>query len=139
MSNQNLYSSQEHDEYTPEKYKLSKSTSDFEESVPRLGRRESEPHSIEITYLYNVLKTNFIKSRVMWDLHHYFIYKGEKIDLQYDISFFKDFDLPDALPSYESKEHNNKIPDLAVNILSKSTWRKDFIEIVSKSQNNYLK
>ena len=106
----------------------------FNKSEPRLGRRESEPHSIEITYLYDLLKTNFPECRVMWDLHHYFHKKNKKIDLQYDISFFKDFNLPEALSSYESKDFDDRIPDLAINILSKSTWKKDFLEHVDMSQ-----
>ena len=38
----------------------------------RLGRRESEPHSFEVTYIFNVLWKNFPESRTFWDLHHYF-------------------------------------------------------------------
>ncbi|MHA1765802.1 MAG: hypothetical protein ACTSVK_06020, partial [Promethearchaeota archaeon] len=44
----------------------------FDPKRPRLGRRESEPHSAEVSYLYDVLRTNFPDDRVMWDLHHYF-------------------------------------------------------------------
>jgi len=55
---------------------------------PRLGRRESEPQSEDITYLYDVLMTNFPNSRALWDLHHYFLINGNEIDLQFDISFF---------------------------------------------------
>ena len=106
----------------------------FDPDAPRLGRRESEPHSIEITYLYNTLKTNFPNSRVMWDLHHYFELKHKKQDIQYDISFFKGFKLNETLSSYESKNFDNRIPDLAINILSKSTWRADLLDHVYVSK-----
>jgi len=100
---------------------------------PRLGRRESEPHSHAISYLHDVLDTNFPKDRVMWDLHHYFHIQngklqGTKLDLQFDISFFRNFNLPEKLPSYDSANYKGRVPDLVINILSKSTWRKDLID-----------
>ena len=61
----------------------------FDPNVPRLGRRESEPHSAEVTYLHDVLTTNFPEHRTMWDLHHYFKKEGAEFDIQFDISFFK--------------------------------------------------
>ena len=67
--------------------KLSHSDLDFE--GPRLGRRESEPHSQEIMYLYDVLSTNFPESRTLWDLHHYFAVNGTEFDIQFDISFIQ--------------------------------------------------
>src|SRR5271157_3610046 len=45
---------------------------DLDPSLPRIGRRESEPHSAEVSYLHDVLEANFEGSRVFWDLHHYF-------------------------------------------------------------------
>ncbi|MHA1791109.1 MAG: hypothetical protein ACTSVI_00605 [Promethearchaeota archaeon] len=98
---------------------------DVNRSRPRLGRRESEPHSAEITHIYDVLSTNFPNDRVMWDLHHYFYIEGIKHDIQFDISFFKDFKLDKDLPSYDASKFNGKKPDLAINILSRSTWRND--------------
>ncbi len=95
----------------------------------RLGRRESEPHSAEVTYLFDVLSSNFPQHRTMWDLHHYFVIGGEKVDLQFDISFFLDFSIPEDLPSYKASDFNNRIPDLVINVLSKSTWQKDLSEI----------
>ncbi len=92
---------------------------------PRLGRRESEPHSIELTYIYDVLKTNFPNDRPMWDLHHYFLIDGEKVDLQFDVSFFKGLSIPYDLPSYQAERFEGRIPDLALNILSKSTYNND--------------
>ncbi len=92
---------------------------------PRLGRRESEPHSSEVNYLHDVLTTNFPEDRVMWDLHHYFTVKGNTIDMQFDISFFRGFYLPHELSSYRASEHDNRIPTMAVNILSKSTYNLD--------------
>ena len=53
----------------------------YDPSVPRLGRRESEPHSDEISYLYDFLTANFPNDKTTWDLHHYF----EKDDLKIDI------------------------------------------------------
>ncbi len=105
----------------------------YDPNVPRLGRRESEPHSSEVTYLRDVLTTNFPVGRAFWDLHHYFIaekgaLKGKKIDLQLDISFFKELDIPHAMPSYDARKHDNNVPDLAINVLSKSTWRADFLD-----------
>ena len=92
---------------------------------PRLGRRESEPHSIEINYLYNVLKSNFSEGRVMWDLHHYLNSEFGKTDIQFDISFFKNLQIPYTLSSYDGNKFNNRPPDLAINILSKHTWKDD--------------
>ena len=107
----------------------------FDPDEPRLGRRESEPHSAEVTYLHDVLTTNFPDGRALWDLHHYFIgknppLKGKKLDLQFDISFFKDLTIPEALPSFDAAEHGGEVPDLVINVLSKSTWRADLSEHV---------
>jgi len=105
----------------------------FDPDAPRLGRRESEPHSSEITYLYDVLTTNFPESRTMWDLHHYFIgtkgaLKQEKIDIQFDVSFFQDLRIPHSLSSYDAQKYEGRTPDLAINVLSKNTWRADLSE-----------
>ncbi|MHA1716791.1 MAG: hypothetical protein ACTSXP_14195 [Promethearchaeota archaeon] len=102
----------------------------FDPTEPRLGRRESEPHSEEITYIHDVLTTNFPKSRVVWDLHHYFFSNefGKEIDIQFDISFFKDWSFDRTLSSYKSSDFGNRIPDFAINILSKSTWRADLLD-----------
>lgn len=107
----------------------------YDPNLPRLGRRESEPHSEEVTYLHDVLKTNFPKGRVLWDLHHYFIsprgvLEGKRIDLRFDISFFEDLTIPHALSSYDSSQYEGKVPDIAINVLSKSTWSKDLSEVV---------
>lgn len=96
------------------------------ESQPRIGRRESEPHSIEVAYIHDVLTTNFSEHHCLLDLHHYFQLEDEEIDVQFDISFFLNFKLPHTLSSYRAIEYQNRIPDMAINILSKSTWRKDF-------------
>ncbi|MHA1370170.1 MAG: hypothetical protein ACTSRA_10700, partial [Promethearchaeota archaeon] len=34
--------------------------------APRLGRRESEPHSAEINYMHDVFTTNYPGGRVLW-------------------------------------------------------------------------
>ncbi|MHA1292556.1 MAG: hypothetical protein ACTSQJ_07815 [Promethearchaeota archaeon] len=107
----------------------------FDPKKPRLGRRESEPHSAEVTYIYDVLTTNFPQGRAFWDLHHYFIapkgvLKGKKVDLQPDISFFKNLTISYALPSFDASMHNGAIPDIVINVLSKSTWRADISEHV---------
>ncbi|HME55165.1 MAG TPA: hypothetical protein VKM55_23360 [Candidatus Lokiarchaeia archaeon] len=102
----------------------------FDPSVPRLGRRESEPHSAEVTYIYDVLQTNFPGCRAIWDLHHYFAIDNEEIDIQFDVSFFKDWTMPEALSSFKAKDFDNKFPTFVVNILSKSTWKTDLSETV---------
>ncbi|MHA1344159.1 MAG: hypothetical protein ACTSQG_09245, partial [Promethearchaeota archaeon] len=101
----------------------------------RLGRRESEPHSAEITYIHDVLTTNFPTCRTLWDLHHYFLgkkgaLKGKEIDIQFDVSFFKDFQITHTLSSYDARKYNGRTPDMAINVLSKSTWSKDLSENV---------
>lgn len=102
----------------------------FDPNQPRLGRRESEPHSAEIMYLYSVLTANFPDDRIIWDLHHYFKKDHMEIDIQFDISYFKDLNIPYTLSSYRASEFNNRVPDMAVNILSQSTWRSDLAEKV---------
>ncbi len=97
----------------------------YDPKTPRLGRRESEPHSEEVSYLHDVLETNFPGDRTMWDLHHYFIVEKEEIDFQIDISFFKGLDIPHNLSSYRASKYNNRVPTLGINILSKSTWLRD--------------
>ncbi len=91
----------------------------------RLGRRESEPHSKGIMELYDVLVSNFPSDRTMPDLHHYFQVKNEKIDIQFDLSYFRNFQLDYELSSYNAEKFKNKPPDMAINILSKSTYLKD--------------
>nr|MDO8087749.1 Uma2 family endonuclease [Candidatus Sigynarchaeum springense] len=102
----------------------------FDPHKPRLGRRESEPHSAEVTYLYDVLRSNFPQDRVTWDLHHYFIVEGEEIDVVFDVSLFKGMSLPVQLSSYRAAEFGGRVPDLAINVMSKSTWRSDVGEHV---------
>ncbi len=111
---------------------------DFDPDAPRLGRRESEPHSAEINYLRDVLHVNFPADRVTWDLHHYF--KGnessrsgeEDYDIQFDISYFRNMTIDQELPSYVAADHENRIPTMAVNVLSKSTWAVDLSDHVEK-------
>ncbi len=96
-----------------------------ETTTPRLGRRESEPHSHQVSYLFDVLSTNFPNDRTLWDLHHYFWLDGEEIDLQFDISYFRNFQIPYTLSSYRASEHGNRVPTMVVNVLSRSTFYKD--------------
>lgn len=107
----------------------------FDPKKPRLGRRESEPHSDEINYLYVVLTTNFSDDRAIWDLHHYFTVDDINIDIQFDISFFRDMKIPKRLYSYKANEYDNRVPTMVVNILSKSTWRADIGEHVDYCRN----
>ncbi len=100
----------------------------FDPNVPRLGRRESEPHSAEVTYLHDVLTTNFPDDRTIWDLHHYFKKDGMGFDIQFDISYFKDLKIPYTMSSYKAADFENRVPTMAINILSKSTWRSDLAE-----------
>jgi Uma2 family endonuclease len=97
----------------------------FDPLKPRLGRRESEPHSEEVSYLYEVLHSNFPASRTIWDLHHYFLVDTEEIDIQFDISFFKDLQIEYSLSSYRASNFNNQVPTMAINLLSKNTWQMD--------------
>jgi len=101
----------------------------------RLGRRDSESHAAEVTYLHDVLTTNFLESRTTWDLHHHFfvekgLLKGKKIDLLFDIAFFKDLKIPYTLESYKAWKHGGRIPDMVINILSERTWKEDISETV---------
>ncbi|HME56355.1 MAG TPA: hypothetical protein VKM55_29420 [Candidatus Lokiarchaeia archaeon] len=100
----------------------------FDQSQPRIGRRESEPHSLEVAYLHDVLTTNFSQHHALIDLHHYFIHDDEEIDLQFDVSFFMDLSIPYTLSSYRAVNFQDQVPVLAINILSKSTWRTDLSE-----------
>ncbi|MEX2756010.1 MAG: hypothetical protein Q6365_011460, partial [Candidatus Sigynarchaeota archaeon] len=102
----------------------------FDPSRPRIGRRESEPHSLEVAYLHDVLSTNFPQHRALLDLHHYFQLGEEEIDVQFDVSFFMDVSIPYTLSSYRAVDYQDKVPSLAINVLSKSTWRADVGENV---------
>ncbi len=96
-----------------------------ETTTPRLGRRESEPHSDQVTYLYDVLTTNFPDDRTLWDLHHYFRIDDEEVDIQFDISYFRGLNIPYTLSSYRASDFGNRVPTMAVNVLSRSTMYKD--------------
>jgi Uma2 family endonuclease len=98
--------------------------------APRLGRRESEPHSIEISYLHDILTTNFPNDRVFWDLHHYFIIHNTEENRRFDISWFQNLTIPVDKSHYKAWEHGNRVPDLVVNILSVSTWKEDLSDLV---------
>lgn len=102
----------------------------FDPNQPRVGRRESEPHSAEISYLYEVLKENYPAGRVTWDLHHYFQVDKIKLDIQFDVSFFHDLHIPYTLSSYRASKFNDRVPTIAFNVLSKSTWHADLGEHV---------
>ncbi len=102
----------------------------FDPNIPRLGRRGSEPHSAEISYLHDVLTINFPEDRTMWDLHHYFKKERIDMDIQFDISYFQGLKIPYTLFSYHAEQFNNRVPTMAINILSKSTWRSDIAEKV---------
>lgn len=93
--------------------------------LPRLGRRESEPHTTTITHLVDALRTNFPGARVLADLNHYFQVGDQRVNLLPDVSFFKNFTIPESLSSYNAEDHGGRVPDLVVNVLSKSTWRED--------------
>ncbi len=100
----------------------------------RNGRRESEPHSNEVVQLHEVLTYNFPQHRTLWDLHHFFINTDqEEFDLQFDISILKNFSISHELTSYKASEFGNRVPDLAINVLSRSTWRKDLFDIAEES------
>ncbi|NMC06330.1 MAG: DUF874 family protein [Candidatus Lokiarchaeota archaeon] len=100
----------------------------FDQSQPRIGRRESEPHSLEVGYLHDVLESNFPNHHVLLDLHHYFQVDGDEVDIQFDVSFFLGLSIPYTLSSYRAIDYQNRVPALAINIMSKSTWRADLSE-----------
>ncbi|MEX2718545.1 MAG: hypothetical protein Q6370_019775 [Candidatus Sigynarchaeota archaeon] len=100
----------------------------LEPGKPRLGRRESEPHSANISHVHDVLQTNFPSDRATWDLHHYFTFGNDEIDLQFDVSWFKGLRIDGTMSSYRAIEHGNRVPDLAINVLSKRTWHDDIGE-----------
>jgi hypothetical protein len=56
------------------------------------------------------------------------MYEEEEIDIQFDISFFLNFHIPYRLSSYRATEFDNRIPQMAINVLSKSTWKSDLSE-----------
>jgi len=77
-----------------------------------------------------VLSTNFPQHRTLLDLHHYFQHGDEEINVQFDVSLFTDVLIPYTLSSYRAADYQDKVPALAINILSKSTWRADVGENV---------
>ncbi len=97
---------------------------------PRNGQRESKPHSNEVTDLHDVLSANFPNDRVFWDLHHYFILNNTELNRRFDISWFQNMELPTQQSLYKAWEHDNHVPDVVINVLSVSTWRDDFSDIV---------
>ena len=99
---------------------------------PRLGRRESEPHSSEVNYLWKVLQRNFPNDRVMRDTPHLFLLGNKEITLLPDISFFENLIIPEKIGSYDAIEYNNRKPILVINILTRRTWRKDFADNLEK-------
>ncbi len=107
---------------------------EYDPDEPRLGRRDSEPHSFEVSTLKDILTSNFPDSRTLWDLHHYFKapkkFSKKRIDIKFDISFFLGWKMDKFLSSFDSELFNNKVPILGINILSRRTWRADIGENV---------
>ena len=66
----------------------------------------------------------------MWDLHHYFNLDESELDIQFDITFFRDFSIPYLLSSYKAADFGNRLPTMAINVLSKRTWQADIGEHV---------
>ena len=99
-------------------------------SPPVMVDAKSEPHSHEVTYLYNVLSANFPNDRVFWDLHHYFLFDKTEDNRRFDLSWFQNMDVPAEQACYKAWEHDNRVPDLVINVLSVSTWMKDLSDIV---------
>ncbi|MHA1820086.1 MAG: hypothetical protein ACTSU2_08410 [Promethearchaeota archaeon] len=112
-------------------YHISRYNADDDENPwlanpPRLGRRENEPQSIEITRICDILKTNFKDDRTMCDLHYYFEKDGEEYDIQFDISYFKRLKIDYTLSFYDAKQYKNLVPTMVINILSKNMYMMDF-------------
>jgi len=100
--------------------------------IPRLGRRDSMPHTNHIEYIRSVLKKNFPNDTTISDLWHYFQVEMQEEKFIPDIAFYETFKLDRDLKSYKSIEHGNKIPLLIINMMSQSTWKNDVSEIVKK-------
>lgn len=92
---------------------------------PRNGRRDGEPHAEEITYLYNLFRSNFLDDHTIWNIHHYFPNGFDILDLLVDISYFPGWHFDRLLTSFYSVEYKNRIPKLIINILSRYYWKKD--------------
>jgi hypothetical protein len=99
---------------------------------PRIRRREGEPYSLEINYLWDVLHTNFPNHRVLLDLPHCFRQGTKRIDIQLDLSFFLNLSIPEKINSFDSSDFDYRIPELAINILTKATWRVDLVDNFEK-------
>jgi hypothetical protein len=73
-------------------------------------------------------------------LHQYFkdplneAGKDDDYDIQYDISYFRGLSIEQEIPSYTAVEHGNRVPTMAVNVLSNSTWAVDLSDHVDKSR-----
>ncbi|MHA1871459.1 MAG: hypothetical protein ACTSXF_10960 [Promethearchaeota archaeon] len=105
---------------------IDKEEDPWQNNRPRLGRRETEPQSIEITRIYDILTTNFEKGRTMSDLDYFFEKDGKKYHAQFDISYFKGLKIDYTLSFYDAKQYNNMVPTMVINILAKNTYLKDF-------------
>ncbi len=116
------------------RHELAKLDQEDEKPAPRLGRRESEPHSDEINYLYEVLSSNYPNDRTFWDLHHYFFFEGERLDIQFDISYFRNMDVPFRISSYDASKYGNRVPTMAINVLSSSTFKNDLGIVLQQCQ-----
>ncbi len=116
------------------RHELAKQEQEEEKPKPRLGRRESEPHSDEINHLYEVLSFNYPNDRTFWDLHHYFFFEGERLDIQFDISYFRDMDVPFRISSYDARKFGNRVPTMAINVLSSSTFKNDLGIVLQQCQ-----
>ncbi len=56
------------------------------------------------------------------------------MDIQFDISFFKDLEIPYRLSSYDAQKFNDQVPTLAINILSASTFKNDIGLVLEQYQ-----
>ncbi len=65
-----------------------------------------------------------------WDLHHYFILNNTEENRRFDISWFQNLKIPEDQSHYKAWEHENRVPDLVINVLSVSTWKEDLSDII---------
>lgn len=105
---------------------------EFEDQPQRNGRRESEPHSFEVTYLFKITYFHFPESRIITDLHHFFRLNGKVLDLLFDVTYYPGLKIPHWLEEFDSAKYGNRVPEMVINVLSMRTWKKDCTETVKK-------
>ena len=89
---------------------------------------------MNVSFIHDVLTENFPEDRTFWDLHHYFQIDDSELDIQFDVSYFRNFPDQKTYSSYKASEHNNRIPDFTVNVLSTRTGQRDLSDIPARCE-----